>query len=881
MQKEKKVFIVPHSHWDREWYFTIEDSNLLLVENLDYLMDALEGDQAFDSYTFDGQISVIEEYLKIRPEQKERLKKLIKEKRIFVGPWYTQTDARLVHKESIIRNLLYGTRLAKDLGHCMNVGYLPDVFGQNAYLPSMFSEFEIEYSVLQRGVYTDQLNDNLNFMWTSPDGKKVKANNLLLGYGPGKFLTCDDTYYEECLLPMLQRLSDLNKNTNHLLFPSGGDQVLVRKGFTKVVESFNDKDQVHDYVLSDYESFMDEAWAECEFPNEIKGELIGCQKSRIHNTIGSQRYDIKKLNYEVEMLILNILEPLATIGEELGLKYPQAWLDNMWKLLFDVHAHDSIGGCNSDEVNQDILSRLTKVRRMAEGLINIIKKQLTKAISHHLKNENIFVTFNFLPEAYSGMVEATIFTKFAQFNIKNLAHDVLSFDIKAQECVSGGKQVIVTDKGEKEVKIPDYFRTVILFKASAVPPMGYATYLIEESDGSCSYITDCVETMIENESLKVTFNSFDVILTDKQTGTTIENFMTFENVADAGDSYDFSPLEGDLVITLTNAMLVRVEKSSHIERMTLRHEHAIPQDLNDRKQKKDSKTLEIETTLELIHDEAFIRVSHRICNTAHDHRVRVMIKTPIGHTDYSYADQGFSFIKRSTENPHFKGWKEKKFVEAPVPIYILENMVAVCDERITTALLTKGIKEFEVLPKTSQIALTLYRSVGLLGRDDLAWRPGRASGINNKIVHTPGAQLEKEMTFEYCIHLGLGAIKPEKLYALLNTYTTHYTTYQLQTLNTCEERLERFEIPYWIERLEAMHSLFSIDNPNVFMSVCKRSYVGDGIMIRLFNPTDTEQSTHITTEKKIIKTNLFEREQQALRNSITILPKGYITIKLK
>lgn len=169
---KKKVYVVPHSHWDREWYFSIEDSNVLLSENIPYLMDVLEGDKEFSSYTFDAQLSIVEEYLKLYPEDRERIEKLIKDKRIFVGPWYTQTDSLLVNKESIVRNLLYGTRLGDKYGNSMKIGYLPDIFGQNQYLPSILKGFDIEDSVLQRGIYTEELNGNLNFTWTSPDGKK-------------------------------------------------------------------------------------------------------------------------------------------------------------------------------------------------------------------------------------------------------------------------------------------------------------------------------------------------------------------------------------------------------------------------------------------------------------------------------------------------------------------------------------------------------------------------------------------------------------------------------------------------------------------------------------------------------------------------------------
>ena len=104
---KKKVYVVPHSHWDREWYFGIEESNILLSENLSFLIDYLEKNSEFKSYTFDAQISIVEEFLKVMPEKKEKLIELIKNKRLFVGPWYTQCDSLLINKEAIIRNLLF------------------------------------------------------------------------------------------------------------------------------------------------------------------------------------------------------------------------------------------------------------------------------------------------------------------------------------------------------------------------------------------------------------------------------------------------------------------------------------------------------------------------------------------------------------------------------------------------------------------------------------------------------------------------------------------------------------------------------------------------------------------------------------------------------
>lgn len=890
MEKQKRVYVVPHSHWDREWYFTLEDSNVLLVENLDYLLNVLEKDEQFHAYVFDAQVSVVEEYLKIRPDQYDRLQELIKAKRIFIGPWYTQTDTLLVNKESIIRNLLYGTRLAKEMGHSMQIGYLPDVFGQNAYLPSIFQGYGIESSILQRGIYTDQLKNDLNFIWKSPDGQSVKANNIFLGYGPGKFLSADEEYFMQRLLPMLEKLSELNEHTDHLLLPAGGDQVLVRKQFPEIIAELNKKDPNHEYILSDYETFMSDTWKDHRFGNVIEGELLASQKSRIHNTIRSQRYDLKQLNYIVENKILNVLEPLAVIGQSLGLAYPQAWLDQMWKLLFDAHAHDSIGGCNSDDTNHDILARLKKVDRIADGLLNIMKKQLVWAIRQQLGQENILVAFNTLPKIYSGLIESVLFTKEPSFTLLSSVGQPLSFDIVEQSYISGGKKIVVTAEGEKEIEQPGYYRSVVNISVENLPAMGYTSFLVHEAgtdaailDTSAHPSTSSENTFISNELFQLSFANGGLTLEQKLSGQTLDNFLSFEDTGDAGDSYDYSPLEHDQPLLIRQATLQSLEKGALTQRMTVLYTAILPSNLSGRERGDFTQELKIHTTFELRYNEPFLRVSHTIPNAACDHRLRVRFKTPVVNPSHSHADQGFSIVQRPVVNPYLANWKDNKFAEAPVPIYPLENFVAVSQADATFAVITKGIKEYEVLPETAELALTLFRSVGLLGRDDLQWRPGRASGINNKVVYTPDAQLQQTLQFEYAIHMSGGALQPEQLFSMTDRYVNHRTAYQLQTLNTFEERLERFELPMPIDRLPEHYSLFRIDNDQIFMSMCKLAYEGDGIVIRLFNPTGQPQQTAIASDhfRKFELTNLYETVQCEIEGSVEVPAKGYVTVKLK
>jgi alpha-mannosidase len=765
----------------------------------------------------------------------------------------------------------------------MKVGYLPDIFGQNAYLPSIFSGFGIDSSILQRGIYTDQLAGDLNFIWKSPDGKTIKANNIYFGYGPGKFLAADDSYYEERLQPMLEKLAALNKNTNHLLLPAGGDQVLVREHFPETIARLNEKDSVHEYILSDYETFMRDAWENGGFENVIEGELIAPQKSRIHNTIRSQRYDIKKLNDQVEQKMIHALEPMAMIGLSLGLKYPEMWLNQMWKQLFDVHAHDSIGGCNSDDTNADIMERLTKVDRIANGLLNILKKQLTRAISKQLGKENLNVIFNTLPAPYRGLVENVLFTREKEFVVTDLDGKELSFDLNGQEYISGGKIIVVTAEGEKEVEQPGYYRNVVLINAEEIPSMGYKALLVEEGKQGSKEMRASTEAHIENDLYVLRFENGKLELKNKKSRKALTDFLKFENMADAGDSYDFSPLDGDVKRILDTASLISVNKANQAEIMTVIHEALVPGNLEERQSGAETMPLQILTKFELRIGENMVRVSHEIDNKISDHRVRVLLDTPVDNPEYSYGDQAFSVLERPTVNAYLSDWKEKGFAEAPVPYYPIENFAAVANQESTFAVITKGIKEYEVIKETGTFALTLFRSVGLLGRDNLAWRPGRASGINNKVVLTPDAQMLQKMEFHYGIVYLEEQFKPGTLFKEVDLYRGRYASYQLQSYNTFEERLERFELPQPVKEAPPTYSLFNIDNEQIFTSACKKAYEDSSLIVRLYNPASEPQAFKVSSEfyTRAIETDLYENEGKEMEmESITIPPKGYITLKL-
>lgn len=853
----KTVYVVAHSHWDREWYFTLEDSNVLLSKNMKYLLNVLEKQDNYASYTFDGQISVIDEYLKTYPEDLSRIKNLVKNKRLFVGPWYTQCDTLTIQTESVIRNLLFGIKGAMALGHSMQVGYLPDIFGQNQYLPSIFKKFGIQYCVFQRGVKDQQIKDGLTMKWISPDKQNVLANHILLGYGPGKFLNDNAEYVEKTLTPILNKLANYEKS-EHILLPAGGDQVLVREHFTDVVQSLNKKQKEYHFKLSNYEEFMQQ----CNQQNysTIEGELIECQNSRIHRSIKSQRYDIKQLNYLVENKLLYRLEPLLVIAKRLNVEVSDYWYRYVWKQLFDVQAHDSIAGCNSDDTNAQIMHRLHHCDRIIDDVLNVIKKEITDGIVKGLNKDNVIVLFNtnVKESTYDDML--TIFTYVDSFSVCDLDGKQIPYTLYQQEEIDGGKKIVVSSTGDKEIKLPNYYKSTIVLDDYNVPSLGYSTLeVIEEKQKQLLLVHD-EKNEIENNDYILQIDNHQLILKNKKTNVLCSDFIVFEESSDHGDSYDYCP---GLKPTKQLSSKIISSNCSHSEK--IQNLQCVFEVLMV-----DGSLLHVDT--HFVMRKNTIDVTHHVINQTKNHRLRVLVQLQ-NEVLSTFSDQGFSVIKRNNKDKDAEHWKQLHFVEQPLALHALENFVVSHDQEWMNTIIVKGIKEYEVVD--NKIALTLYRSVGVLGKDDLTTRPGRASGINNTTVYTEDAQLLKPLYFDYQISCHASI---DDIYAQLEKNRPYSFAYQHQKIDVLHERLDRFDLPKAKRALPHELSLMSFVQKGVFVSTIKLAYDNDSIIIRLFNPNNYDiQLENIDKERMVV----CDLKEESIDAQYCISAKGYITLKIK
>ena len=92
MPNQPSIHYVLSTHWDREWYLPFQDFRYQLVELLDSVIAGFESGELVGPFTLDGQSILLEDYLEVRPERKNAVKRLLGEGKLVAGPWYVQPD---------------------------------------------------------------------------------------------------------------------------------------------------------------------------------------------------------------------------------------------------------------------------------------------------------------------------------------------------------------------------------------------------------------------------------------------------------------------------------------------------------------------------------------------------------------------------------------------------------------------------------------------------------------------------------------------------------------------------------------------------------------------------------------------------------------------
>lgn len=856
----KKVHIVPHMHWDREWYFSTEESRILLVNNMKEIMDMLENNPDYPYFIMDGQTAILEDYLAVKPQDKERIKKLVEEGKLIIGPWYTQTDEMVVGGESIVRNLLYGIKDCGEFGDYMKIGYLPDSFGQSAQMPQILNGFDIKHSIFWRGCSERKGTGKTEFNWTSDDGSEVVVQMLPLGYAIGKYLPTDiDALRKrmEKYFPVLDR----GATTEHEILPNGHDQMPVQKNIFDVIEKLKELYPDREFFLSRYENIFEQLEKESN-RDTISGEFLDGKYMRVHRSIFSTRMDIKAANARIEAKITNILEPLASISYSLGFEYHHGLIELIWKEIMKNHAHDSIGCCCSDKVHKEIMNRFLLAEEKVDRLIEFYKRKITDAISCEKALDKLTI-FNLIPYEREEIIRAQIITKMKSFEMVNDEDIKLDFQVIHKEEIDAG----LIDRQIVHYGNYDPFMIYTIEFKDVVPAMGYKTYLIKESEFMIEKEYEAVNK-IDNDFYEIEVNENGTLkILDKKMNKTFDNVLLMENGGDEGDEYDFYPLVDEKLIFNTHVKAeYSIKKNKFNNEIKISYRLDVPKNIESRKNNNIDGYVDFNISINVPNDKARIDIVFDIDNQACDHRIRTYIPTNIA-SKFSVSDNQFGYIKRDVYDEAMDVWEKEGWDERPDSIYPMLTFVGLSDEEHGVAVLTNSTREFEIVgEKFDTIAITLFRSVGFLGKEEMVRRPGRPSGIK---LPTPDSQLIGNITIDFAIATHEKSTLEANVANMAKQYLTPMVTYNKMPYNAMKLNDSEVITPY-------SYSLLKQYDENLVLSVIKKAEKEEGLIIRMYNPNEYEESTNILFDRSIkeaVKANLNERKIEKINiedNSIKV-----------
>jgi alpha-mannosidase len=358
-----RFLVVPHTHWDREWYVPFEVFRLRLGKVIDGVLDTLERDESFRSFTLDGQAIVLEDYLDVRPDDEGRLRTLLAAGRLEVGPWYVLADELLVGGEALVRNLLHGRRVCRRFGvEPARAGYAPDSFGHPAQLPQILAGFGLATVLFSRGLGDDPDLDVV-FRWRAA-GTEVTASQFLPHYDNFAQLTSAADAAER-IEQIVDRFGESLERVgcDSILLASGSDHLPVQPGLpgwcAELAEQLGVPVQIGRY--SDFEPPASELAS-------YEGELVGSRLQNVLRGVNSARMYLKQANERAERRLLGVESVAALRSLRDGSPFPHADVGLAWRDVLRNHPHDSICGCSCDEVHRDMLVRYEQLDRTLDVL---------------------------------------------------------------------------------------------------------------------------------------------------------------------------------------------------------------------------------------------------------------------------------------------------------------------------------------------------------------------------------------------------------------------------------------------------------------------------------------------------------------------------------
>lgn len=925
MSEKLTLYVVPHTHWDREWYGSYQLFRVRLVRLLNKLLALLERDPDYQSFNLDGQTVILEDFLEVHPEKRDAIAQLVRERRLLIGPWYILPDSFLCGGESFVRNLLLGGQIARDFGHRMNVGYIPDTFGHIGQLPQLLRGFGLENCMHFRGM--DIADKASELWWEAPDGSRVLLHHLspIIGYSDAAVLHHDPASAAQDLRALAHYKAE-RATTNVVLALQGVDHVEAREDLSAILafgrKTIDDVEFKH-ASLEQFWAALTEA-VDGDSLETVVGELRDVPRTDqsmnflLYNVLSS-RADNKLDNAKTLNMLEQWAEPWAAQAWAWGVAdYPRGHLWTAWRWLLKNHPHDSIGGCSVDEVHRQMATRFEWAREIGDYLTEERQRLIVEQIDFEglAENELGVVLFNASPWERDEVVSVEI--------------DIPLYWLKQQAAANHQPPAPLTDEatylerlgprtraewlyGMPELPTPDFrglwirpigqadpipleitnmeetpvslalasgprgtveVRRVTAHFNAQLPPLGYASYALSTDPNPVKWPAPAQQTgVIENQFLRVAVQpngTFD--LHDLTNDHMWRGLGLFEDGGDNGDGYMYSPPPFDqLVSTLgSNARISHVGRGVGRQQIRIEHTLLLPVGVNDARDRRREETVACPLALDLILRDGVPRLEMAVTfdNRARDHRLRMLFPTDLD-ADVAHSSMQFDVMSRPiAPEPIAPGdW----WVEDPPSTFPMHGWMDIHDGQHGLGVLAEGVYEFGVnRSPRREVALTLLRAVGYLGaRFDLTTII-RGAGPS---MPTPEAQLQRSLTWRLALVPHAGSWESAELWKQSAEFGS-----PPRVITSPKHDGSR----------SATAAGLTIDSSRAVVSAIKQSEDGQSLLVRLYNPTAT-----VTTAKlsglTIVAAESAELDESPLEKidlnkdggvPISLPPKKIVSVRL-
>ena len=831
---KKELCIVSHTHWDREWYLSHAKHNYRLVKFFDALIEAMEKDERFRYFHLDGQIVIIEDYLAVRPEMEEKVRKFIAEGRWEIGPFYILQDEYLINGESSVRNALYGIQVCEKYGRPAMVGYFPDAFGNISQVPQILRGFGMDNAFFGRGITLTAADNQVfkmprNFSeitWRGADGSEVIGVQFVQWYHNCMELPADKDALKEKLGGIHTDLTECSK-TPYLLGFNGCDHQPAQTNIGAVIETAN---EVCDFKVTHVTL---EQYTEMVRPYKddfylYEGEIAG-QNGNGYGTLintASARTDIKVMSNRAEHMLQTIAEPLSVMAMLNGLKYDSDVLWLAHKKLLKSFPHDSICSCSCDEVNDKVKLRLSESYDTAAYLSEDLKKDLAAMLNTKKQDGACIVVFNTDVKETNGIISVTL-----EYDEKDLPKNPVLVD-------ANGKRVnakFTQPKLVKKFKLPyDSFRVVydtyemqVEFIADMKNGLSAATYYVQDCAEEFGSALVATAAACENEYVRLTFHKDGTFtLLNKANGVEYKNQNRFEIIGDCGNEYDFKA-DGEARILNDDTATVTLADATPFKAV---YEICVNAD-----------GIKLCTALTVYADRKEIHFTTRVENRLKNIRLRATFESN-PNAKHVYAEGQFDLIRRNIQPA--ASWIN------PDNSQRMNSFCAVGkDEGEGLLIATKGLYEYEVYRDgKNTMGITLLRAVGEMG--DWFYFP------------TPAAQMQGDFEYSYCLIPFDGDFAA----AAVNGY--NFTYPKLCALQSDNH-----------DGIDALKSVHVETKGTLFTSAVKKAEADNGIIVRMYNPL--QDTASIASKQSFQKTNLAETANDGNANECEVASKKIVTIRFK